>query len=90
MMKSGNSDVMLCADILLKTIRGEVPMERLKGIDARIIDRPAIEARKELEQDVEWVMENYEPRFDMQDVSQDEIDPLFGQFQLNVFGGATS
>ena len=39
MKASGNGTPETCVQNLLKTIRGEVPYERLKGIDRTLIDR---------------------------------------------------
>ena len=62
MRASGNGNVHRCAENLLATVRGEVPYDRLKGIDARIIDKPAEEAQTLIQQDAEWLLETYEPR----------------------------
>ncbi len=40
MLAQGNSDPRVCALNLLRTIRGEVPLERTKGIDREHIDKP--------------------------------------------------
>ena len=41
MKASGNAAPETCVQNLLKTIRGEVPYERIKGIDRTLIDRPS-------------------------------------------------
>ena len=40
MKASGNGAPEICVQNLLKTIRGEVPYERIKGIDRTLIDKP--------------------------------------------------
>ena len=40
MKASGNAAPETCVQNLLKTIRGEVPYERIKGIDRTLIDKP--------------------------------------------------
>lgn len=62
MRAEGNADVRRCAENLLATVRGEVAYERLKGLDARVIDKPADEAAALLQQDAAWLLETYEPR----------------------------
>lgn len=69
MKAKGNGDPATCVGNLLHLIRGEVPYERMKGLDPRLIDRPSSIAGPELVADAEWLIENYEPR-----VSLDSID----------------
>ena len=69
MRATGNGDPKVCADNLLKITRGEVPYERVKGIDARIVDRPYGEASAEFQQDAEWLLETYEPRVKVNAIS---------------------
>lgn len=86
MLKSGNSNVLLCADNLIRTIRGEVPNERMKGIDASVIDQPVQQARMAFEKDLTWVLGNYEPRLDIQTVEPEQISALYGEFLMSVRG----
>lgn len=46
---------------LLKTIRGEVPYERIKGIDRTLIDKPSETAATDLAADVEFLVEPTSP-----------------------------
>lgn len=62
MRAQGNGDPYICAQNLLQTWRGEVPYERLKGIDTTLIDRPIGVARPAMEADATWVIKTYEPR----------------------------
>ena len=41
MLSKGNSDIAVCVNNLLKTSRGEVPYERLKGVNFSLLDGPA-------------------------------------------------
>lgn len=61
-MKSGNGEPKRCVENLVSIVRGEVPFDRVRGIDARIIDKPSEEAAQELEQEALWNVETYEPR----------------------------
>jgi len=62
MLAKGNSDREVCAFNLLRTVRGEVPYARLKGLNGAIIDNPASLSSGELAADAEWVLRIYEPR----------------------------
>ena len=52
MKASGNGAPEICVQNLLKTIRGEVPYERIKGIDRTLIDKPSETAATDLAADV--------------------------------------
>ena len=67
MLANGNGAVSVCALNLLRTVRGEVPYVRTKGIDRALIDIP--ESRAYLvKSDAEWVLANYEPRADVDEI----------------------
>lgn len=62
MRAKGNGTPKVCVNNLLRLFRGEVPYERVKGLDPRIIDRPIVTADSELRQDADWLVDTYEPR----------------------------
>lgn len=62
MRASGNGSPDVCAANLLLTFRGDVPYERVKGLDPRLMDKPITTAEPEIKQDAEWLLETYEPR----------------------------
>lgn len=62
MRAKGNGTPQVCVNNLLRLFRGEVPYERVKGLDPRIIDRPIVTADSELRQDADWLVDTYEPR----------------------------
>lgn len=62
MRASGNGNVKVCVGNLLRIIRGEVPYERLKGLDARLIDQPTETVQAQAKEDARWLLETYEPR----------------------------
>lgn len=68
MRAKGNGDINVCTNNLLRMFRGEVPFERLKGINPRLIDRPTVEVIPEIQQDAEWLLETYEPRATVQGI----------------------
>ena len=68
MKATGNGNVGVCAQNLLATVRGEVPYDRLRGLNARIVDKPLRDAEDEAARDAEWVLKTYEPRIDLDGV----------------------
>lgn len=76
MLASGNADKTVCVNNLLRIIRGEVPYDRIRGLDARSIDKPADVAAAEMRQDAEWMLGTYEPRAEVQavQVTQDAAE----------------
>lgn len=67
MKSQGNSLPEVCASNLLRLSRGEVPFDRLRGRNTALIDRP--NATAEAQQDIEWLLENYEPRVNAADIA---------------------
>lgn len=65
MRASGNGDPLVCAANLLKTVRGEVPYDRLLGVSPELVDRPAAAVVSERKRDIEWLIETYEPRVEI-------------------------
>lgn len=84
MKASGNSTPQTCVQNLLKTIRGEVPYERIKGIDRSLIDQPSETAAPELAAEVEFVVETYEPRVKLTDVELVALAAEVGGFEINA------
>lgn len=62
MRASGNGSPDVCAANLLLTFRNEVPYERIKGLNPRLMDKPITDAELAIKQDAEWLLETYEPR----------------------------
>lgn len=84
MKATGNGAPQICVQNLLKTIRGEVPYERIKGIDRKLIDQPSEIAGPELKADVEFVLETYEPRVDLGDVDLKALAAEVGGYQMSI------
>lgn len=84
MRKEGNGNPEVCAENLMNTIRGECAHDRVKGINARVIDMPAEEAEFEVQEDARWNVETYETRIDVEEVSVSvEIGPD-GEFSIEL------
>lgn len=80
MRASGNGTPEVCANNLLRCVRGEVPYERVKGLDPRMIDRPISEAKAGIQQDAEWLISTYEPRVTVGDIHVTQDDGVAGGF----------
>lgn len=84
MRANGNGTPAVCADNLLKIVRGEVPYERVKGLNPRLVDRPLVEAEAELQQDAEWLISTYEPRVAVQGIRVAQQDGVAGGFSVTA------
>lgn len=68
MRATGNGAPQVCANNLLRMVRGECPMDRTKGLDPRLVGTPLPTATADLAQDAQWLIETYEPRVDFQGI----------------------
>ena len=84
MKASGNGTPQTCVQNLLKTTRGEVPYERIKGIDRSLIDQPSETAAPELAAEVEFAVVTYEPRVKLIDVELVALAAEVGGFEINA------
>lgn len=78
MRAKGNGAPDVCANNLLRMVRGEVPFERVKGLDPRLVDKVLTDARTELEADAEWLIDNYEPRVEFNGIGVAQADTESG------------
>lgn len=69
MRAEGNSNVQVCIDNLLKTVKGEVPYARKKGIGGNIVDLPLDDAEVEFADSADECIDVFEPRIDLEDVN---------------------
>lgn len=83
MVRQGNSDPARCAQNLLRITRGEVPYDRIRGIDARLIDTPSSAAVPEIKEDATWVLGTYEPRIEVESITVG-TDSESGEFALSA------
>ncbi len=84
MKASGNSAPELCALNLLRTVRGEVTFDRLRGLDARNIDRPVGLATPDIEADAIWLISTYEPRVNPDEVALQALEALQGDLRMTT------
>lgn len=84
MRASGNGNVAVCVHNLLRTFRGEVPYERVKGLDPRMIDKPMETVKLELQQDARWLLETYEPRAVVESINITQNEGISGGFIITA------
>lgn len=84
MLASGNGKKQNCVRNLLAIIRGEVPYDRLRGLNARNIDRPAADAADEIQQDAAWLIKTYEPRATVESIQIVRDDAAGGSFTVSA------
>ena len=83
-MAKGNGAPQVCVNNLLRLFRGEVPYERVKGLDPRTVDRPALVADAQLRQDADWLVETYEPRAEIKNITVTQADTINGGFTVTA------
>lgn len=84
MLATGNGNKQVCVQNLLAIIRGEVPFDRIRGLDARVIDKPAEDAAGEIQQDAAWLLKIYEPRATVQSIQVSQNDAEGGEFTVTA------
>ena len=84
MRSKGNGTPQVCVNNLLRLFRGEVPYERVKGLDPRLIGRPMPNASMELRQDADWLVDTYEPRATITSISIEQNDAVTGGFSVTA------
>ena len=84
MRASGNGHPQVCTQNLLQIVRGENPYERVKGLDPRMIDKPAETIAPEVMQEAEWLIETYEPRVGVNDILIRQEDGTDGGYAVTA------
>lgn len=84
MRGQGNGDVAVCANNLMLLSRGEVPYERVKGLDPRLVDSPESDVGLEIQQDAEWLIGTYEPRAVAKNITIGGKGPADGRYAVTV------
>lgn len=69
MKAKGNGSAQQCVANLLNLFQYEVPFARMKGMDPTIIDLPTGEAEIAAKNHASWLIETYEPRAIVNDIS---------------------
>lgn len=81
MLSQGNSNAEVTARNLMKTYRGEVPYDRIRGIDGSFTDKPISQVIDDIDNDVRETIEEYEPRADVVDVN---ISASNGKIEIGI------
>ena len=84
MRAKGNGAPNVCVNNLLRLFRGEVPYERVKGLDPRIVDKPFLTADARLRQDADWLIDTYEPRAEIKSIAVTPSDVHTGGFSITA------
>ena len=84
MRSSGNGNPRVCAENILRCVRGEIPYERVKGIAPSIVHAPYSEARQKFKQDASLLIEIYEPRVRLDFVDLKPTDGANGDFSISL------
>ena len=84
MKAHGNGAPEVCVNNLFQLFRGEVPYERVKGLDPRMIDKPILTANARLRQDADWLVNTYEPRAEIKTITVLQSDTVSGGFTVTA------
>ena len=84
MLSKTNSNPAVCVNNLIQIARGEVPYDRVKGVNFTQIDVPIAQASDEIVEDAQWMLDIYEPRAEIDGVEVTPIDAASGHFAINV------
>lgn len=84
MQSKGNGRPERCAANLLSITQGEVPYARDKGSKVDLIDKPSSLVIPEVRADIDWVLKNYEPRVNLNDIDMHSILSKEGQFGVDT------
>ena len=68
MKASGNGNAEQCVANLCAMYQGEVPYQRLKGMDPELIDENLITAEPKIKNHAMWLIETYEERVTVNDI----------------------
>jgi phage baseplate assembly protein W len=82
MLRSGNGDPRQCAANLIKITQGECSYERIKGLDPDITDSVSVTATVEAVAEVEWVINTFEPRAEVERVDIEVVSEKKGDFVI--------
>jgi len=67
MLASGNGTPQVCIHNLMRLWQGEIPYDRLRGMNPDLTDKTITEFRAETINHAVWLIETYEPRVKLND-----------------------
>ena len=80
MKSSGNGNVAQCVANLIATYQGEVPYQRLKGMDPKLIDENITTSEPKIKNHTTWLIESYEERAEINNINVNKNES--GQIQI--------
>lgn len=84
MKSKGNGDPLQCGKNLFSIHRGEVPYDRLRGVNGSVIDLPANRVEGKIKEDIQWTVQRWEPRLSLESLTQSATDSIQGDFQEQI------
>ena len=82
MLSKNNSNPAVCINNLIRIARGEVPYDRVKGVNFAPLDVPIVQAIDEITDDAEWMLNTYEPRAKIDGIEVTPTDAMNGHFTI--------
>ena len=73
MLSKGNGAPWVCVHNLMRTLRGEAPFERLKGVDSALLGKPTTALEAQIIDDLKWMISTYEPRIQLAELDIREL-----------------
>jgi phage baseplate assembly protein W len=84
MLSSGNGNTEVCTRNLMKMFKGEIPYARDKGINQDNIDRPVTTVIARLATETRKMIEKYEPRAEVDNVTVKHDLAELGYFTTHI------
>ena len=84
MLSIGNNRPEVCAANLLQITRGEVPYERVKGLNSALIDSPVSVSAGAVATDAEWLLKTFEPRIQSDSIDINATLDAVGEYGINA------
>ncbi len=82
MKASGNGTANTCVQNLSRLVRGEVFGDRCRGVDGQLIEKKNV--TDELTEDIKWLVDTYEPRVSVEDITVIPDDASIGNYYVDI------
>lgn len=84
MLSKNNGNPAICVNNLIQIARGEVPYDRVKGVSIAQLDAPIAQSTDEIIEYVEWMLDVYEPRAEIDGIEVTPTDAPNGHFAIKA------
>ena len=84
MLSKNNGSPETCVNNLIRIVQGEVPYDRVKGVSVEAIDGPTSSALDDIAEDVEWLLNTYEPRAEVESIEVTPDEAAGGHFKIHA------